>query len=46
MNSLEYQLDDPDPDSKVIEKYSNRSKIIIFILIIAIILLLAGFIAL
>ena len=45
MNSLKYQLDDPDPDSKLIEKYSNQSNIIIFILIIAIILLLAGFIA-
>lgn len=44
MNSLEIQLDDPDPDSKVIEKYSNRLKIIIFILMIAIIILLAGLI--
>ena len=44
MNSLEFQLNDPDPDSKVIEKYSNSTKIIIFILIIALIILLAGFI--
>ena len=44
MNSLEFQLNDPDPDSKAIEKYSNHSKIIIFILIISLIILFAGFI--
>ena len=37
MDSLEIQFNEPDSDSKIIEKYSKQSKKIILILIIPII---------
>jgi acetyl esterase/lipase len=44
MESFEYQLNDPEPESKLIQKYSKRSKLILGILIPIIILLLGGLI--
>lgn len=44
MESLEYQLDEPETKNKNIQKYSIRSKIAISILITTTVLLLAGLI--
>ena len=44
MDSLEYQLDEPETETKNIHDYSKKSKIIIAILIITVVLFLAGLI--
>ena len=44
MESLEYQLNEPETGTKNIQKYSKNSKIIIAILITAVVLFLAGLI--